>query len=326
MSEKQRRSDRLLEIILITISLALAVALHQVGSHRMVVLNLFYLPVLLAAFFLGRYRAGVLALLCVISASVVTALNLGDFAAYTSPVAIGLTLTLWGAVLGLSSLLVGTLSDERARKVAELHDAYVGVVEVLSRYLNSADPLLKDRSKRIAELCQSVAIRMRLSDREVDDIRVAALLQDMENIEVTAKVIQKAIGDLDHEKRGCAVEHTFHGSDLVQSLGTVLTGALPLLSDDDDGLELEFEEGGATRPLDVPFGVKIIRMVRCYDSLVYRNADRLSPQKAIDVLKSDPSGDQHPAVLNALEHAVLGSVDRVSEKTGLAAQQVLVEV
>ena len=132
----------------------------------MVVLNLFYLPVVLAGFCLGRYRAGVLALFSVVGVLVVATLDLGAFNSPGSPLAIGLSLLVWAAVLGLTTLLVGTLSDERSAKLVELHEAYVGVVEVLSRYLQSANPQLKARSQRIAELCQRVATEMRLSPRE----------------------------------------------------------------------------------------------------------------------------------------------------------------
>ena len=159
----------------------------------------------------------------------ITALDLTRLAAFTSPLAVGLALTIWGAVMGINSLLVGTLSDERAEKIKELHDAYVGVVEVLARYLNSSDPKVCDHTAKVAQLSQEVAAQMRLSDKEIDDIRVAALLQDIENIEVTAKVIRKAVGDLAQPGRKKQLEHTFHGSELVQSLGAVLTGALPLL-------------------------------------------------------------------------------------------------
>ena len=81
-----------------------------------------------------------------IGASVVIALNLGGVSAYTSPLVIALALTIWGAVMGINAILVGTLSDDKMQKIEELHDAYVGVVEVLVQYLNSADPKLKDRA------------------------------------------------------------------------------------------------------------------------------------------------------------------------------------
>ena len=228
MFTESAKVQRSLEIILILTIVGLSCVLFETDGYKMIVLNLFYLPVVLAAFFLGRYRAGVLALLSVILASTIAALDLSNFAAFSSPTVIALALTVWGAVLGLVALLAGTLSDERTAKMEELHEAHIGVVEVLSQYLKSANPKLQDRSNRVAELSRRVAVQLKLSDREIDDIHVAALLQDMENIEITARVIRKAIDDLDGETRQTE-QHTFHGTDLVQSLGPVVAGALPLL-------------------------------------------------------------------------------------------------
>ena len=82
--------------------------LYETIGYKIVVLNLFYLPVILAAFYLGRYRAAVLAFFSVLSASIVCVLCLRDFAAFTSPLVIGLSIVVWGAVLGLTAILVGT--------------------------------------------------------------------------------------------------------------------------------------------------------------------------------------------------------------------------
>ena len=157
-------------------------------------------------------------------------------------------------MLGLTSILAGTLSDERMEKMEELHDAYVGVVEVLSRYLNSADPKANDQATRVSLLSQMVAAQMGLPDKAADNVRVAALLQDIKHIEVTAKVIRKAVGDLEHSNRPTMAEHTFNGSDLVFSLGTVLTGALPLLLDHSDCLD-QADRGKKLRcPQKLPSG------------------------------------------------------------------------
>lgn len=294
MIKQLKNRELVLELSLIVVCISLAWLLHQVVGCKMVVLNLFYLPVGLAAFFLGKYRAGVLALLCVTVASVVVVFDVGDFAAFTSPLVVLLALMVWGAVLGLNTILIGTLSDERAKTIRELHDAYVGVVEVLSRYLNNADPLMNDRAHRVTELCQDVAAQMKLSQRELDDIRVASLLQDMENIEITAKVFQRAIGDLSLARGDSVREHTFHGADLVCSLGTVLTGALPLLTTNNAALEIDKSSA------DTPFGAKIIRTVRAYDRLRHNESCRMTHEQAIVELRSDPTGEYHPAVVEAL--------------------------
>ncbi|MCA9068678.1 MAG: hypothetical protein KDA84_07135 [Planctomycetaceae bacterium] len=301
-SERQRP----LELSLILVCVGLACLLHQVNGFKLVVLNLFYLPVVIAAFYLGRYRAGVLALFCVMSATVITVLNLNSFAAYSSPISVGLAVTIWGAVMGLNALLVGTLSDERAKKMSELHDAYLGVVEVLSRYLNSADPKLHDRSRRVTDLSEQIARQMKLSNKEVDDIRVAALLQDLEHVEITAKVIGKAIGDLGARRLHSSDVHTFQGSDLVHSLGSVLTGALPLLIPERGTFELDLGVGPQKSTL-IPFGARIIQTVRAYDSLIAPQDDlpAMNPAEALEELRSDLEVEHHPAVLHALEQIVL---------------------
>jgi K+-sensing histidine kinase KdpD len=300
MSEKRNEQDHTLEISLVIVTAALTCLLYQVAGMKMVVLNLFYLPIGLAAVFLGRYRAGILAVFSVIGASTVVVLDLGAFAAISSPMVIALSLTIWAAVLGLNALLVGTLSDERTKKITELHDAYVGVVEVLSRYLNNADPRIQDRSQRVAELSHAVAVRMKLSEQECDDVRVAALLQDIENIDITAKVIRKAVGNLKTGEPQESGEHTFHGTDLVCSLGTVLRGALPLLSNHSDQfMSFSAEENNSTAT--VPFGARIIATVRAYDDL--RSQTGMSPG---EILCEPPIDvDHHPAVLDALEKTVL---------------------
>ncbi len=304
MSRKKSDEHLILEIILILICLALCGLLYRVGPYRTVVLNLFYLPVVLSAFYLGRYRSGILAMLCVICAAVITALDLSTLASFSSPLTIGLALTIWGAVMGMNSLLVGTLSDERMGKIKELHDAYVGVVEVLARYLSSSDPKIDDRTAEVAQVSQEVAAQMRLSDKEIDDIRVAALLQDIENIEVTARVIRKAVGDLAQRGRKKQFEHTFHGSELVQSLGSVLTGALPLLCNRGEDPDLDEADAGGHAPAEHGFGAQIIRSVRAYVTLLHQDAST-DPREALHALENGFEGDHHPAVIHALQQVVL---------------------
>jgi hypothetical protein len=305
-------NQRTLEVILVLICAVLTCVLYRTMGYKIIVLNLFYLPVILAAFYLGRYRAGVLAFFSVISASIVTSLTLGEFAAFVSPVVIGLSIVVWGAVLGLTSILVGTLSDELSTRLVELHEAHVGVVEVLARYLQSAHPRLKSRSRRVSDLSREVAVQMKLSAKEVDDVHVAALLHDMENLEITARVIRKAVGDLEVEQKG-ADHHTFHGAELVHSLGPVLSGAIPLLLNQADANQGQVL--GLTPSNDVPFGARIIRTVRAYDALIEGEwgGPGATPADALRELRRDTEADHHPAVLHALDRVVTqaASVERV---------------
>ena len=271
----------------------------------MVILDLFFLPVVLAGFFLGRYYAGIMALFCVISASCVTALNLMDLAPPSTPLVMALAVTVWAAVLGLTALLVGTLSDDRTSKLKELHDAYVGVVEVLAQYLQSAHPGVKTRSIRVAELSQQVGAAMKLSPRQVDDIRVAALLYEMGNIQVTTKVIRRAVGNFENESPGTGV-HTFQGADLMLSLGSVLSGAVPLLLNQDAGSPTsQIADSGETSS-EIPMGAKIIRTSRAYCTLTDSTLGiaRFAPAEMVKQLRDDREAEFDPEVLDALERIV----------------------
>jgi K+-sensing histidine kinase KdpD len=296
MFTRDRQGERWLEIILVVITVGLTTVLWRTTGHKLIVLNLFYLPVVLAGFFLGRYRAGVLALLSVVAASVVIVSDMSAFSSLASPIVVGLSVTIWGSVLGLTALLVGTLCDDRTQKATEAREAHVGVVEVLARYLQSANPNLQSRATRVAYLCERVARRMRLSEKEVNDIRVAALLMDMENLEITARVIKKAVGELEDD--GVHAQHTFHGTELVQSLGSVLTGAFPLL--------LTQAESGELSNDKIPFGARIIRTVRAFDHLVNSvfGGTEVTGADAIEELSSDTDADFHPAVLHALKEVL----------------------
>src|SRR5262245_13300060 len=295
-----------LELLLIGSSLGLAVLVAGLSSSKVVALNLFYLPVVLGGFFLGRYRAGVMAVFSVIAASLALAEHPREFAGSNSLAVVGLSMLVWGAVLCLTALLVGSLSDERNAKVRELHEAYVGVVEVLSKYLQSANPRLKDRATRVAELCQKVAVEMRLPSREVDDIRVAALMVDLGKIEVTTRLVSRAVDTLEANPAPLE-ENSFHGIDLVHSLGAVLKGAVPLLAGQGDTVFRVAQEDSPLTKIGEPVGARIIRISRAYDAMTGGSltVDWGDPRDALAELARDPVFAHESSIRLALERAVL---------------------
>ncbi len=311
-----KSNEKYLECILVLITIALGVVLNSIEHSRIVVLNLFFLPVVLSGFFLGRYRAGVLALLSAVTVTVVILADLNRFAINNSPLVVGLSVMIWGAILGLTAILIGTLNDDRNEKMDELHEAHLGVVEVLSRYLQCADPILQSRTQRVNHLAEQVAIRMRMTPREIDDVRIAALLMDVSNIEITARVVRKAVGDLD--RRAPLEENTFHGTELVKSLGSALTGAFPLaLLQNSD-----WEKTAA----NVPIGARILRVVRRFVELTQSGlaSTRLGDEEALHDLKVDCQGSDDMAVINVLEEVIDKRFETPSEtaarqKTSLAA-------
>jgi hypothetical protein len=295
-----KRDQRILEVILIILTVALTCLVYKTDGYRLVTLNLFFLPVVLAAFFLGRYTAGILAVFCVSTTSIVCVLQLDDFASFTSPLAIGLAVTVWGAILCMTALLVGTLSDERSAQAVELHEAYVGVVEVLAKYLQGGNPQLNAFTNRVVALSQRIALELKLSSKRIDDIRVAALMQGFSKIEVTTKVISKAVHRL--EAKGDDQDFSFQGTDLVYSLGAVLRGAIPILLNQDKSLPAELKDESSAEP---PIGAKILNVARAYETLLSGDAEEaISPEEAMRELRADRAAGYDVEVLEALERVV----------------------
>ena len=324
MSKKKTDFNTIVvESCLVIVTLGLTVLMYRTTGYKMVVLNLFFLPIVVAGFFLGRYRAGVLAFFSVLAVSTVTALNIMGFAAFTSPIVIALAITIWGAVLGLTAIMVGTLSDERTEKIVELHEAYVGVVEVLSRYLQSANPRLKARSERVAELSEQVARQLKLAPKEIDDIRVAALLHDVGSIEITARVIRKAVGSLEDGQEQID-QHTFHGTDLVHSLGSVLSGAMPLLVNQSDAAEACLAAEGELPNINSPLGARIIRACRSFDMLTEGEVERMAATDAVGEIRSTAEVDDEP-ILDALEDVIStrpSALDAIASEIGASVSNV----
>ena len=314
--KKNKKSEKLLEMMLVLITIALGSLLYSIEQTQFVVLYLFFLPVVMAGFFLGRYRAGVLALLSVVTATLVITLDLDRFALGQSPAVVALSVMLWGAILGLTAIMVGTLNEELNNRVQEVHEAHVGVVEVLARCLQSADPQLQTRATRVDHLAEQVAMRMRLTPREIDEVRVAALLMDLANIEITARVIKRAVGTLESDAK--PEESTFHGSELVNSLGTALSGAFPLVLMQ----SVAWEDGKSYE--NVPVGARILRIVRRFVDLTGSNlaAMKLPAAEALEDIRQELEESHDKAVVNVLEEVVRNNQKNqeaeVSQKAELA--------
>ncbi len=301
-----RNERTVLEVMLVIVVIGMTYLMLRMGGYKMAALNLFFLPIVLSGYYLGRNHAGVLALFTALVVTIAATLDTSGFSSFVSPFTLGLALTVWASVLGLTAILVGTLCDERAAKVNELHDAYVGVVEVLSKYLQSGNPRVKARSIRTAEIAQLVADEMRLSQQHVDDVRVGALLWDLENVEVTTKLLSRAVDSLEGHP-GLSERHTFLGADLVHSLAEVLRGAVPLLvTQVADGDPVTETSADSAHVYEVPIGARIIRWVRTFDAEM-SNADAPWEHNAVETMRhirSRASTEKDLQILNALERVV----------------------
>ena len=297
----------ILEITLIAVTFGLTVLLWDSKGYQLLILYLFFLPVVLASFFLGRYQGGILAFLCVINAGLVITMDFNQFWSGDSPMVVMIAVTVWGATLGLTAIIIGSLRDNLRTKMVETHEAHIGVIEVLSRYLQSANPNWPSRSKRVSDLCEEIAERLKLSKSEIGNIRIACLLVDVENIEITSRVIRKAIGEM--ESAGKEQQQTFYGSDLVHSIGEVVSGIMPLLLEQGN---VDTEQATSESQI----GAEIVRAARGFDLLMTKPWSEYSdrPFDALAEMQVDIEAHYHPHVIQAMESVVVARQTRIGDE------------
>jgi hypothetical protein len=123
-------------------------------------------------------------------------------------------------------------------------------------------------------------------------------------VEITTQMLSKAVDTLEANPSK-ADKHTFPGTDLVYSLGSVLHGAVPLLADQDHTVREALPGDETLQPPDDPLGARIIRVVRAYDALAANDSGEPTSTvgDALAELRRDASADC-AEVLDTLERVV----------------------
>jgi putative nucleotidyltransferase with HDIG domain len=306
--ERSTQMDRVKEVVVrnfeaITVLAVLAsvIATSYLVDEKLMMLNFYYLPVLMAGYFVGRRASILVAIFSILSVILFVILNLD---AYSSGRGIGYVISGmagWSGFLVLTANIVGILYEQKQRQIDELRQAYVGILEILIKFLESTDRYTKGHSERVAEHAMDIAIAMSLHRDEVENIRVAALLHDIGKIEISANLIGKA-ASLTREEMAQVAEHTERGARLLTSVGGVLKEAIPIVLEHHryyaEG-EKPVDEDSAAQSL----GARIVAVADSFDAMVtdrpYRKG--MQPWQAMEELRQGSGQQFDPEVVEAFE-------------------------
>ncbi len=314
----KRHFDKFLPLVLGLIIILVNFVVVQKGTF----LNLFYLPILLAGYLLGRKQAVLSAIAVVGLVVFATIQNPGTYFNSQQKWLFLSEITSWGGLLILAAYLTGYLSEQREHKIRELTTAYIGIVEILTKYfLESSDRYTKGHSIRVADYATQVAIKLGLTDSQVENVRVAALLHDIGKVRIGSDLIQKATSVAIEEKE-VAYSSTVEGSRFLNALGGVLNKAMPLVTRyhklmlGETNLKSKEVEG-------LPIEVRIISVCDTFDSLMMGNEYKLGlePQEALKELcqRREPWGDA--GMIEALKEVMQSKLRHGSSDVSLARQR-----
>jgi putative nucleotidyltransferase with HDIG domain len=299
------------EKFLVIIILLAAFAGTYLIDEKSIVLNFYYLPVLFASYFLGR-RMGVLtAVFSILAVVICVLLSPKQFLMDRTYWQNVTQLSSWGGFLILVSAAVGTLYQKHEGRLQELRSAYIGILEILSKYLESTDRYTKGHSVRVSELAMEIAIAMELPRAEVETVRVAGLLHDIGKIEVSGDILLKA-AELSTEEKELMDSHIVKGAYILSAVGSVLKEVVPIVMAHHEYF-VDTMDSKSEEILKIPLGARIVAVADAFDAMTtdrpYRKG--IPPWEALNELVSKTGKQFDPKVVDAFKRIVSERLERV---------------
>lgn len=314
-------------IAILSILVALLL-IHVFVVQKVAFLSFYYLPVLLAGYFCGK-RTGlllsILALFLVILYSLVQpgkmspelvtmterlgtlppgseAENqlLGDIA--REKFKLYFSLATWGSFLVLSGIISSVLYDHKQKRIEELRSAYVGVVEILTKYLELADRYSSGRSLNVAEISVAIARKINLREEAVGNIRIAGLLHDMGHKDVSSLILEKS-AELGKQTGANIRTFSISGDEVLRSVSSVLEGVAPIVNAYHEYFVAKREKPASER---ASVAAEIIAVARAYYDMVTGSPTRKpkSRSEAIAEIRGSAGKEFDPQIIDACEKAL----------------------
>ncbi len=251
------------EVLLILAITAALLITNFFIEQKLAFLNLYYLPVLISGYFLGRKHAMLTGMFIIGFVSFLIVFNGESFNEQYSQLGLILNVVIWGQFLLLAAYTVGTLYEQKQRQVEDIKKAYVGIVEILSKYLEASDRYTKGHSVRVADLSSGIGTVMQLPRPEVENIRVASLLHDIGKVEISSEIINKA-AKLTQEEKQIIDQHPEKGAKILSSVGTVLQDAIQIVVSHHRHFIEKTDKNGQP----IPLGARILAVADSFDAMV----------------------------------------------------------
>ena len=198
---------------------------------------------------------------------------------------------------------VTTRTAELQRERHRLERVSTATLEVLVNALEAKDPYLRGHSARVADLSANIATEMRLTEEEVERIRVAGRLHDLGKIGTRDAVVNKE-GPLTADEFEHVKQHVIIGAQILSPL-VHLGDIVAMVKSHHERFDGTGYPDGL-RGEEVPMGGRIIAVAEVYDALTTARPyqEKMTPEQAVERM-ADLSGTVlDPKVYEALVRLV----------------------
>lgn len=180
-------------------------AMLELPQYHDVMKYLYFIPIILAAYFLG-WKGGIL---CALVASFISSLHLilHSSVFYLEYLLQSLMFALGGGLLGL-------LSDRDRQKRLIIEQSKIDFLKALSRSLDARDTYTEGHSNRVAAIAGEIGKNAGLTNDEVNNVYEAGLMHDIGKIGIPDSILRKE-GTLDLHEFEIIKSHTVIGGEIL---------------------------------------------------------------------------------------------------------------
>jgi len=293
------------EKIIVLLVLLGIVIINYFAPYKIGFLNFFYLPIILAGYSLGKRMAVLTAFLCISIVILFLLLSPSSFFSEMERIPVIFSLIAWSSFLIITSAALGYLYEEKQKRILDLKSAYVGILEILSKYLESADKYTQGHSVRVSHMSEDIARAMGLPSYERENIKVAALLHDIGKTEISMDILQKA-ASLTTSEREVMSSHSEKGARIISLVGGVLEEAVPIVLAHHK-FYFETNAHSSEEKAEIPLGASIIAVCDAYDAMITDRPYRagMPPWKAFEEIETNSGKLFHPDVVKAFKEVLM---------------------
>jgi putative nucleotidyltransferase with HDIG domain len=271
--------------------------------NQKIVLYMFYLPVVVAAWTLRRRHAvGVAGLASVLVGAY--AVLMPESMTYTgSTPLLWAELVIWAGVLIVTAYAVSSLRQKVDEGLHSLERAYSGVLAILSKLIQTIDADTEAHCVRVSAWGVSIGQELGMDRSMIEKIRIAGLLHDVGKVDISVEILRKAAA-LSKDERDSIREHTTRGAEMVRPIGGIL-------ADIADAIEAHHENFDGTgyqglKGEQIPIVARVIAVADVFDALLSDRPYRKSMGifSALDNLVVSSGSRFDPTVVEALRSII----------------------
>jgi HD-GYP domain-containing protein (c-di-GMP phosphodiesterase class II) len=167
------------------------------------------------------------------------------------------------------ALLISILTQ----KNSELYRAYIDTMTIVLKAAERRNPLAEGRSRRIADLCMSVARAMNVGDDTIPILEIGSLLHDIGMLSIPERILEK-VDPLSPPELKLVRQHTINCIDMIESI-PLLRSAVPYIRNHHENFDGSGYPDGLSGE-GIPLPSRILAVVDAYEAMISERPYRRS--------------------------------------------------